>query len=231
MERYSRQIMLPEIGEAGQRRLAAARVLVVGLGGLGAPVATYLTGAGIGTIGLMDADVVSESNLQRQVLYTEAEIGMPKVDCAVARLSAMSGHTRFECHRCFLTPENAADLIARYDLVMDCCDNFSTRYLLDDVCAALGRTWIYGSIGAFRGQVAVLNGNAGVRYTDIYPDREALGQMPAARGGVIGPVPGTVGAIQACEAIKIIAGVAETLDGQMFTIDLKTLHTNIISLI
>lgn len=231
MERYSRQTMLPEIGGAGQSRLAGARVLVVGLGGLGAPVATYLTGAGIGTIGLMDADVVSESNLQRQVLYTEAEIGLPKVDCAVSRLRAMSGHTHFVCHRCFLTPENAREIIGAYDLMVDCCDNFATRYLLDDTCSSLGRTWVYGSIGAFRGQVAVMNGRARVRYADIYPDREALEALPPSSGGVIGPVPGVIGAIQANEVIKIIAGFGEPLDGRLFTIDLKTLHTDIITLI
>lgn len=229
MKRYSRQTMLPEIGEAGQSRLREAKVLVVGLGGLGSPVATYLTGAGVGTIGLVDADVVSESNLQRQVLYTEAQIGQPKVDCAVGRLAALSRHTRFECYPCFLTPENAEEIIARFDLVVDCCDNFATRYLIDDTCARLGRTWVYGSIGAFRGQVAVLNGRAGVRYSDIYPDREALAAMPSSSGGVIGPVPGVVGAIQANEAIKIIAGFDEPLDGRLFTIDLKTLQTNIIS--
>lgn len=223
--------MLPEIGEAGQKRLAAARVLVVGLGGLGAPVTTYLTGAGVGIIGLVDGDVVSESNLQRQVLYTEAQIGQPKVACAAKRLHEMSGQTVFRCHSGFLSAGNAAGIIADYDIVVDCCDNFATRYLIDDVCAALGKTWVYGSIGAFHGQVSVMNGSAGVRYKDIYPDRDALESLPAAHGGVVGTVPGVVGALQANEVIKLIVGFGEPLDGRLFTIDLKTLQTNIIELV
>lgn len=227
-ERYARQLMLGEIGEDGQRKLSEASVLIVGLGGLGAPAATYLVGAGVGRIGLCDPDVVNLSNLQRQVLYTEDEVGRPKTDCAECRLSAISGHTVFEVYPDGLTPGNAEGIVSRYDIVVDCCDNFRTRYLIDDTCAALGRPWIYGSIGAFHGQVALMNGRRGLRYSALYPDRAELEDRPAASGGVLGVVPGVIGAIEAGEALKLIVGFGETLDGRLFTINLKTLQTDII---
>lgn len=227
-ERYARQLMLPEIGPEGQRRLTDARVLVVGLGGLGAPVTTYLAGAGVGCLGLVDADTVSVSNLQRQVLYTQAQVGLPKVYCAAQRLRAINPSLVTDCHHTALTPGNAPAIIGGYDLVVDCCDNFATRYLVDETCAALGKTWIYGSIGAFHGQVAVMNGKAGLRYTTLYPDRPALEERGPSRAGVIGVVPAVVGALQAAEAIKTIVGFGDTLDGRLFTIDLKTLNTNIL---
>lgn len=226
--RYDRQLQLPEIGESGQRKLSEASVLIVGLGGLGSPVATYLVGAGIGRIGLCDSDVVSLSNLQRQVLYTEDEVGLPKTACARSRLSAISGHTVFEEYPDGLTAENAVDIIGAYDIVVDCCDNFRTRYLIDDTCAAIGRPWVYGSIGAFHGQLAVMNGIKGLRYRALYPDRAELESRPAASGGVLGVVPGVIGAMEAGEVIKLIAGFGEPLDGKLFTINLKTLQTDII---
>ena len=143
-QRYTRQTMLPEIGERGQRRLAEASVLVVGLGGLGSPVALYLAAAGVGRLGLADADVVSLSNLQRQVLYTARQVGEPKTRAARERLAALSPHTRFDLYDEGLTAENAQRIVAEYDLVVDCCDNYPTRYLLDDVCAACGKPWVYG---------------------------------------------------------------------------------------
>ena len=227
-ERYARQTMLPEIGPEGQRRLREASVLIVGLGGLGSPVATYLTGAGTGRIGLCDPDTVSLSNLQRQVLYTEDQIGRPKTDAARERLAAMSGHTRMELYPDGLTAENAREIISRYDLVVDCCDNFATRYLIDDACRDCDRPWIYGSIGAFHGQVAVMNRHARLHYTDLYPDRESLCSRPRVTAGVLGTVPGVIGAIEASEAIKIIAGFGEPLDGRLLTMDLTTLYTEII---
>ena len=226
-ERYARQLILPEIGPEGQKRLATASVLIVGLGGLGAPVATYLAGAGVGRIGLCDPDTVSLSNLQRQTLYTEAETGLPKTDCARKRLAAMSAHTVLDTYPLGLQPENAREIIRQYDIVTDCCDNFATRYLIDEACAAEGKPWVYGSIGAFGGQLAVMNGSRQLRYTSLYPDRDALAAKPAASAGVLGAVPGVVGALQANEAIKMICGFGDTLDGRLFTIDLKTLETNI----
>lgn len=227
-ERYARQTALPEIGPTGQAMIERGSVLIVGLGGLGAPAATYLTGAGVGRIGLCDPDTVSLSNLQRQVLYTEAEVGLAKVDCAARRLAAISGHTVFEKYPDGITPENAREIIGAYDIVVDCCDNFATRYLIDDVCAELGKVWVYGSIGAFTGQAAVMNGAHGLRYNYLYPDREELEGQPAASGGVLGIVPGVIGAIEAGEALKLLGQFGEPLDGKLYVIDLKTLNTNIL---
>ncbi len=228
LRRYSRQTMLAEIGEEGQRRLLASSVLIVGLGGLGAAVATYLTGAGVGRIGLCDPDRVSLSNLQRQVLYTEQQIGMPKVEEAARRLGSQSSSTRFDLHPDGLTEENGETLAAGYDLLVDCTDNFATRYLIDDICHRLGKPWVYGSIGEFRGQVAVMNHLNGRRYTDLYPDRDALCALPRKIAGVIGAVPGVIGAMEASEALKLLAGFGDPLDGKLFSIDLLTLSTSII---
>lgn len=225
--RYARQTMLPEIGTEGQRRLAASSVLIVGLGGLGSAVAPSLTGAGVGRIGLADPDVVAESNLQRQTLYTEREVGRPKVRAAAERLAALSSHTHFDCFPEGITAENVRDAVGAFDLVVDCCDNFATRYLLDDACAACGRPWVYGSIGAFHGQVAVFNHLRGRRYADLYPDRETLVRQPAAAAGVLGAVPAVVGAIEASEAVKLLVGFGEPLDGRLFTIDLKSLRCEV----
>lgn len=227
--RYSRQIMLPEIGPEGQLRLRRASALIVGLGGLGAPAATYLTGAGIGHIALADPDVVSLSNLQRQILYTEAQIGRPKVECARERLQEMSSDVRFTLHPEGITPENAASLIAGYDIILDCCDNFATRFLIDDTCADLGKPWVHGSIGEFHGQVSVFNHTLGRRYSELYPDRSELLELPRTTSGVIGALPGVIGALQASEAIKILAGFGSVSEGKLFTIDLLTLHTSLLS--
>jgi len=219
--------MLPEIGAEGQRKLGRASVLIVGLGGLGAAVSTYLTGAGIGRIGLADNDVVSLSNLQRQVLYTENALGRRKVDEAALRLSAQSSHTTLELFPDGLTENNAAETVSRFDLVVDCTDNYPTRFLIDDTCADLGKPWVYGSIGEFFGQVAVMNHGRKRRYSDLYDDRKELCALPRAVKGVLGAVPGVIGALEASEAIKLICGFGELLDGRLFTIDLKTLQTNI----
>ena len=229
-DRYIRQTMLPQIGEQGQRRIAAASVLVVGLGGLGSPVAAYLAGAGIGRLGLCDSDTVSLSNLHRQVLYSTQQQGIPKTCAATERLAAINPGIELVCHDVALDKDNIEKIVAGYDLVVDCCDNFRTRYLLDDVCVQLGKTWIYGSVGEFSGQVAVMNGVSGMRYSDLYPDREALCAKPPAVMGAFGPVPGIVGAVEASEALKIVAGFGRTLDGQMFIIDIFSMETDIIEL-
>jgi len=228
-ERYARQTMLREIGPEGQRRLAEASVLVVGVGGLGSPAALYLTGAGVGRLGLADPDRVSESNLQRQTLYTESQIGRPKTEAARERLSALCSQTRFTCYDEGFTAENAREVIEGYDLVVDCCDNFPTRYLIDDACAACGKPWVHGSIGEFQGQVVLFNGRSGRRYAELYPDREALCARPRTTSGVLGTVPGVIGTLEASEAIKWIVGFGEPLDGRLFTLDLKTLQTEIIT--
>lgn len=228
LTRYSRQTMLPAIGEEGQRRLLAASVLIVGLGGLGSSAATYLTGAGVGRIGLCDPDTVSLTNLQRQVLYTEGEIGLGKAIAAGERLKAQSSSVRLDLYPDGLTEENAMEIVAQYDLLVDCTDNFPTRYLIDDVCATLGRPWVYGSIGEYRGELGVMNHRNGRRYADLYPDRQELCSLPRKTAGVIGALPGIIGALQASEAIKLITGAGESLDGRIFSIDLLSLSTFII---
>lgn len=227
-ERYARQTMLPEIGVAGQQKLEAASVLIVGLGGLGCPAALYLTAAGIGTIGLADPDTVGVSNLQRQVLYSDDQIGLLKTEAAMQRLHALSPHTRFACYPEGIGPANASKIVPGYDLVLDCCDNFPTRFLLDDTCAACEKPWVHGSIGAFHGQVTVFD--PGRRhYSDLYPDREALCSRTDQSGGVLGTVPGVIGTLQANEAIKLLAGFGEPLIGRLLLIDLCTLQTQIIN--
>ncbi len=229
-ERYARQVMLPEIGEEGQHRLASASVLLVGLGGLGSTVAPSLAGAGVGRLGLCDPDVVSWSNLPRQTLYTEEEVGRPKCEMARRRLAALSSATHFDCIAEGLTPENAERLAASYDLVVDCCDNFATRYLIDDACAVAGRPWVYGSIGPFDGQVSLFNHRRGVRYATLYPDREALCSAPRRTLGVLGGVPAVIGAIEATEALKLLAGMEPSLDGRLLLFDLKTMHCETIDI-
>ncbi|MDE7409736.1 MAG: HesA/MoeB/ThiF family protein [Muribaculaceae bacterium] len=229
MERYSRQIMLPEIGVEGQERLLKASVLIVGLGGLGSPVALYLTGAGIGRIGLCDSDIVSISNLQRQILYSEQSEGWPKADSAYQRLSGLSSATSFDIWKDGLTPENAEDIISGYDLVVDCTDNHAVRYLIDDICLKLDKTWIYGAIEGLEGRISTFGRN-GFRYTDLYPDREMLSAIPKAYGGVIGPVPGIIGSLQASEAIKLICGFGKTLIGKLLIFNLKDITLKILEL-
>ena len=229
-DRYSRQTMLPEIGIEGQRRLAAATVAVIGLGGLGSAAATYLTGAGVGRLVLVDGDTVSLSNLQRQVLYTEDSVGAPKAVTAAARLASQSSATRFDVIAEDLSGANADSIVAGCDIIVDCTDNYAARYLIDDVCARHGRPWVYGSIGATDGQLAVFNHLRRVRYADLYPDREALCALPRVTAGVVGVVPGVIGTLEASEAIKIIAGFGDVLDGRLFTIDFKSLQTLIIDI-
>ena len=225
--RYARQMLLPEIGPEGQQRLLRSAVLLVGLGGLGSAVAPALAAAGVGHIGLADPDTVSESNLQRQTLYTERQIGQPKCEAARERLAALSSHTLYDLHAEGITPENARRIIAGYDLVIDCCDNFPTRYLLDDVCVACGKPWVHGAIGAFGGMVTVFNHRRAKRYAELYPDREALCAREQTVQGVVGTVPAVVGALEASEALKILARFGEMLDGRLFTIDLKTMQTEL----
>ena len=224
--RYSRQTMLAMIGVAGQRRLAAARVAIIGVGGLGSAVATYLAGAGVGHLVLADPDVVSLSNLQRQVLYSECEIGLPKTVCAARRLKALNAEVEISIFPEGLTEANAADIIDGCNLLMDCTDNYAARYLIDDCCALAGLPWVYGSIGEFNGQVSVMNYRRGRRYTDLFPEREELLSLPRTTRGVLGAVPGVIGAMQACEAVKVLAGFGEPMDGRLFTVDILTFETD-----
>lgn len=230
MERYNRQIILPELGEEGQQRIQRAKVLIVGVGGLGSPVALYLTGAGVGIIGLMDDDVVSISNLQRQILYSEAEVGMPKAIQAKKRLEALNSSIQINAYPNRLTTENAAGIISQYDIVVDGCDNFATRYLINDTCVQLGKIYVYGAIRAFDGQVSVFNYQGGKTYRDLFPDEQEMLSMPAPPKGVLGVTPGLVGCAEANEVVKIICGYGEVLSGKLWQIDLKTLESYLILL-
>lgn len=231
MERYDRQTMLPEIGAAGQARLQAAKVLIVGVGGLGSPIALYLAGAGVGTIGLVDDDVVSISNLQRQVLYAEDQLDDLKAVCAAMRLTALNSTITVNACPGRLSPDNAHELIGQYDIVVDGCDNFATRYLISDVCAELNKPYVYGAICGFEGQVSVFNyGNTPKTYRDLYPDEQAMLLLPPPDKGVVGVTPAITGSVEATEVLKIICGFGEVLAGKLWTIDLRTWQSNIFSL-
>lgn len=229
--RYDRQMILPEIGEEGQKKLLDAKVLIVGVGGLGSPIALYLAGAGVGCIGLVDNDVVSISNLQRQVLYSEKELGKPKAVCAAERLSALNSEIKVQPYSTRLTEDNAFDIIGEYDMVVDGCDNFATRYLINDICIQQGKPYIYGAICGFEGQVSVFNfGNRKKSYRDLYPDEEEMKRMPPPPKGVMGITPAVVGSIEATEVLKVIGGFGDVLAGELWTIDLRTLQSNKFSL-
>lgn len=229
-DRYHRQAILSEIGEEGQEKLRHARVLIVGVGGLGSPIALYLTGAGVGTIGLVDDDTVSISNLQRQVLYTEAEVGMPKAECAARRLKALNSQVTIVPYPVRLTEDNAHAIISQYDLVVDGCDNFRTRYLLSDTCAALHIPYIYGAIAEFTGQVAILcYGKEGKTYRDLFPDEEKI-FLQRGKNGVVGTTPAIVGSMEANEALKLICGYGQPLINRLWTIDLRSLQSLVIDL-
>ncbi len=231
LERYGRQTMLPEIGVEGQERLRRARVLIVGAGGLGSPISLYLAGAGVGRIGLVDDDKVSASNLHRQVLYAEAEEGLPKAVLAARRLRALNSGVDVRPYGCRLTPDNAAAMVRDYDVVVDACDNYRTRYLMDDTCRAQVKPYVYGAIEGFRGQVSVFCRTAESKsYRDLYPDEEAACRLPPTVKGVMGMTPAIVGSVQAHEVMKLVCGYGEVLDGRLWTIDLRTMQSCLIEL-
>ena len=213
-ERYSRQIMLPELGAEGQKRLSASKVLLIGAGGLGSPIATYLTAAGIGTLGIIDADKVSESNLQRQTLYSEDEIGMSKVECARKRLQSLNGNVKINVYDCFLTADNAEEIISGYDIIVDGCDNFATRFIVNDTCLSLGKPYVYGSIQGLNGQVSVFglpDANGKVHsYRDLYDEQELLSMTPPSKA-VLGITPAVTGSVEANQVLQIAAGFGEPL--------------------
>lgn len=230
-ERYDRQDMLPEIGSEGQEKLRRAKVLIVGAGGLGSPISLYLTGAGVGTLGLMDEDTVSVSNLHRQVLYAENETGMLKTERAAERLRALNAEVEIRTYPCRLTAENAAEIIAEYDIVVDACDNFATRYLISDTCMALHKPYVYGAIQGFCGQVSVFCcGKHPKTYRDLYTDEEATLRMPPPFKGVVGMTPAVVGSVEAHEVLKLVCGYGEPLCGRLWTIDLRDMQSYILDL-
>ena len=220
IRRYSRHLILPEFGARGQKRLKAARVLVVGAGGLGSPAAMYLAAAGVGTLGLVDFDVVDLSNLQRQVLHGTPDVGRSKLDSAKDRLAALNPLVKLQTHAIALSSENALALFAQYDLVLDGTDNFATRYLINDACVLRGIPNVSASVFRFEGQVSVFAAKDGPCYRCLYPEPPPPGLAPSCgEGGVLGIVPGVIGTLQATEAIKVVTGVGQPLVGRLLTFD------------
>jgi adenylyltransferase/sulfurtransferase len=218
--RYSRHLLLPEIGVEGQQKLKAAKVLIIGTGGLGAPLALYLSAAGVGTIGLVDFDVVDESNLQRQIIHSTRDVGRPKVASAKDRIKGINPLVNVVVHNAMLTSQNALDIIANYDIVADGTDNFQTRYLVNDACVFLGKPNVYGSVFQFEGQSSVFGAKDGPCYRCLYPSPPPPGLVPScAEGGVMGVLPGIIGTIQAAETIKLIVGGAKPLVGRLLHFD------------
>ena len=220
VQRYSRHLIMPEVAMAGQKRLKASSVLLIGAGGLGSPLGLYLTAAGIGRIGLVDFDVVDASNLQRQVLHTTDDVGRPKLQSAREHLSAINPNVKFELYETRLTSANAIAIFESYDVVVDGTDNFATRYLVNDACVLLGKPNVYGSIFRFEGQASVFAPPDGPCYRCLYPEPPPPGMVPScAEGGVLGILPGLIGVIQATEAVKLILGKGDPLIGRLILYD------------
>jgi adenylyltransferase/sulfurtransferase len=220
VQRYSRHLIMPEVGMEGQLKLKRARVLTIGTGGLGAPLGLYLAAAGVGHLGLVDFDVVDSSNLQRQVTFTTADVGKPKSEAAKARLSALNPAIEIVSYETRLTSENALEMFRDYDIIVDGTDNFPTRFLVNDACVLLGKPNVYGSIFRFEGQATVFGYPDGPCYRCLYPEPPPPGLVPScAEGGVLGVLPGIVGSIQAMETIKLILGTGEPLVGRLLLFD------------
>src|SRR5579862_2408335 len=218
--RYSRHLIIPEVGIEGQKKLKAANVLLVGAGGLGAPLGLYLTAAGIGRIGIVDFDVVDFTNLQRQVIHSTRDVGRKKLDSAAEKMQAINPYLKIDKHELALSSENALDILKDYDIVVDGTDNFPTRYLVNDACVLLKKPNVYGSIFRFEGQSTVFAYQGGPCYRCLYPEPPPPGLVPScAEGGVLGILPGTIGLIQATEAVKLILGVGEPLVGRLVLYD------------
>lgn len=232
LARYNRHIIIPGFGMEAQMKLKKAKVLVIGSGGLGSPVLLYLAAAGVGTLGIVDFDVVDDSNLQRQVLFGVESVGKPKVEAAKDRLMALNPHLNIRLHNTHLNSSNALEIVKDYDVVADGTDNFPTRYLVNDTCVLLDKPNIYASIFQFDGQVSVFNyvdknGVRGPNYRDLYPTPPPPGLVPScAEGGVLGVLPGIIGSLQALEVIKVITGVGETLSGRFYTFDALQFESN-----
>ncbi|WP_411030779.1 ThiF family adenylyltransferase [Spongiimicrobium sp. 3-5] len=216
IHRYQRQISLSEFGPRAQQKLAEASVLVVGVGGLGIPVLQYLNAMGVGTLGLVEQDVIELTNLQRQVLYEEGDVGKPKISVALERLKAQNSDTHFKSYDTFLTKDNALAIIADFDIVVDASDNFATRYLVNDACVILKKPFVYGALHGFEGQVSVFNYQGGPTYRCLFPKMPLPSEVPNCNeNGVLGVLPGIVGNLQALEVIKVITGVGEVLSGKL----------------
>jgi adenylyltransferase/sulfurtransferase len=220
INRYSRHLIMPEVGMAGQKKLKAASVLLIGAGGLGSPLGMYLAAAGVGRIGLVDYDVVDYSNLQRQIIHGTGDVGRPKLESARARISDINPYVQIDTYEVPLTSDNALEIFAPYDVIIDGTDNFPTRYLTNDACVLLGKPNVYGSIFRFEGQASVFYAAEGPCYRCLFPEPPPPGLVPScAEGGVLGVLPGTIGAIQATEAIKLILGSGTSLIGRLLLYD------------
>jgi adenylyltransferase/sulfurtransferase len=218
--RYSRHLIIPEVGVEGQRRLKAAKVLMVGAGGLGSPIGLYLAAAGVGRLGIVEFDVVDETNLQRQILHGTKDVGRKKVESARDRIRDVNPHVEVVAHETRLTSENALEIVRAYDLVVDGTDNFATRYLVNDACVLTGKPNVYGSIFRFEGQSTVFCTKDGPCYRCLYPEPPPPGLVPScAEGGVLGILPGLVGVVQATETVKLVAGIGEPLVGRLLLVD------------
>lgn len=219
-ERYNRQTILAGFGEAAQKKLHRSKVLVVGAGGLGIPVLTYLNAMGVGTLGIVDEDIVSVSNLHRQVLYSEGDVGRQKVAVALEKLKAQNSDTRLHVHNSFLTRDNALQIIAGYDVVVDASDNFPARYLVNDACVILKKPFVYGALHGFEGQVSVFNYQGGPTYRCLFPTMPGPDEVPDCNeNGVLGILPGIIGNFQALETVKVMTGVGEPLSGKLLLYD------------
>jgi molybdopterin/thiamine biosynthesis adenylyltransferase/rhodanese-related sulfurtransferase len=220
VKRYSRHLIIPEIGMTGQKRLKNARVLVVGAGGLGSPALLYLAAAGVGTLGVIDFDVVEESNLQRQIIHGQSDIGRPKAESAAASVAEVNPYVTVVLHEVHLDSDNAMEIFAQYDLIVDGTDNFATRYLVNDACVLLGKPYVWGSIYRFDGQASVFWAEYGPCYRYLYPEPPPPGMVPScAEGGVLGVLCASIGSIQVNEAIKLITGVGDSLAGRLMIYD------------
>ena len=229
--RYSRHLSLPGVGIEGQERLKQARVLLVGAGGLGSPVALYLAAAGVGHLGLVDFDAVDRSNLQRQILHGTRDIGRPKVESARDRIADVNPHTSVQGYETRLTSQNALEILRDYDVVVDGTDNFQTRYLVNDACVLLGKPNVYGSIFRFEGQASVFSTPEGPCYRCLFRDPPPPGLVPTcAEGGVFGVLPGLIGVVQATETIKLVLGAGDTLVGRLLLVDALRMHFRTIQL-
>jgi sulfur-carrier protein adenylyltransferase/sulfurtransferase len=218
--RYARHLIIPEVGKEGQQKLKAARVLLVGTGGLGSPLSLYLAAAGVGTIGLVDFDVVDETNLQRQIVHGTSDVGRPKIESARARLREINPHVNVVPHETRLSSENALEILKDYDVVADGTDNFPTRYLVNDACVLLGKPNVYGSIFRFEGQVSVFWGERGPCYRCLFREPPPPGLVPScAEGGVLGVLPGIIGTLQALEVLKVLLGIGKPLIGRLQLFD------------
>ena len=226
-ERYRRHLSLPELGLAGQQRLLGSKVLLIGAGGLGCPLAQYLAAAGVGVLGLVDDDVVDVSNLQRQVLYSTADVGRPKVEVALERVAALNPEVVLTPYPVRLCSENALDIFEGYDVIVDGTDNFPTRYLSNDACVLLGKPNVYGSIFRFEGQASVFDSRVGPCYRCLYPEPPPPGSVPScAEGGVLGVLPGIIAMIQATETIKLLTGLGSSLVGRLLLFDALSMEWN-----